>query len=217
MLRGGGLGVRDLKAVVDANGVKKAILIGHSLGVQVILEFYRRYPERVAALIPTLGTYGHPMDTFYDSGLSRHLFKVTYAFGTNFPRLSNLVSRFLLANPFSFYLGGMLKIMHTGMINKEDIARYTEHILQVDPVFFTKLLKSAQDHSSEEMLHSIKVPTLIISAEHDMFTPQWISKKMHKLIRGSELFNIAHGTHAALVEQRELINLRIEKFLNERI
>lgn len=209
--------VKDLKVVLDELGVKKTILLGHSLGSQVILEFYRRYSNRVAALIPCLGTDGHPMNTFYNSKMSRYLFQVCYELGQRFPTPSNFISHLLLRNPLSFYLGGLLKIMHTGMVNKKDIDRYIHHILKVNPIFFTRLLKSAQEHTAEDLLPDVKVPTLIIAGEEDQFTPLWISKKMHRLVPNSELMVIKKGTHAALVEQPELINLRVEKFVRERI
>src|SRR3990167_10045095 len=56
--------VKDCKSVLDTLKVKKGILLGYSLGTQVIYEFYHRYPTRVAGLIACLGTYGRPMDTF---------------------------------------------------------------------------------------------------------------------------------------------------------
>lgn len=209
--------VHDCKAVLDALKIRKAIFVGHSLGVQVILEIYRRWPRRVAALIPCFGTYGHPMDHFYNTRLSRYLFKITYHLSQVFPKQSNFISSLLLDNPLSFYMGGLFKIMHTGMMKKEDIDRYTKHILAVDPIFFTRLLKSAQDHTAEDVLPAIKVPTLIVSGEHDHFTPMWISKKMNRLIPHSELFVMQNATHAGLVEQPDLMNLRIEKFINERL
>ena len=97
------------------------------------------------------------------------------------------------------------------------IDRYIKHLLQVNPVFFTELLKSAQESTAEDILPEIKVPTLIIAGEQDQFTPLWISKKMHRLIPDSELMIIKNGTHAALIEQPELVNLRIEKFIKERL
>jgi len=209
--------VKDLKAVLDKTKLDRPVLVGHSLGVQVRLEFYRRWPERVGGMILCFGTYGRPMDNFYNTRLSRYLYKVLYEVSMAFPRESNLIGRFILKNPLSFFLGGVLKVMHTGMVNKKDTDRYIDHILSVDPIFFQTLLKSAQDNSAEDVLRTIKVPTLIISGELDQFTPVWLSKKMHRLIPESELFIMHKATHAGLVEQPDLINLRIEKFVQERI
>ena len=50
----------DVKAVVDALGLKRVVLVGHSLGGPVTLEAARLMPERVVALVPvdTLGRVG---------------------------------------------------------------------------------------------------------------------------------------------------------------
>ena len=209
--------VGDCAAVLNGLKVTSPVLIGHSLGVQVMFEYYRKHPKNVGAMIFCFGTYGHPMDHFYNLRLSRYLFRICYEIGTAFPKQSNLISQLLLKNPLSFWLGGLLKIMHTGMVNRDDMDRYIDHILSVDPLFFTQLLKSAQEHSAEDMLKKIKVPTLIITGEQDQFTPIWISKKMHRLIPDSEILIMPKATHAGLVEQPDLINLRIEKFLKERV
>lgn len=209
--------VKDCKAVLDTLGIKKSVLVGHSLGVQVSLEMYRRWPEMIQALVLCFGTYQRPMDSFFNMRISRYLFELFYHFGKNFPKQGSRVSQFLLDNPLSFWIGGLLNITHNGMIKKADIDRYIEHILAVDPLYFTLLLKSAQDHSAEDVLKKIKLPTLIITGERDQFTPMWISKKMHRLIPKSELFIMKNATHAGVVEQPDLMNLRIEKFLKERL
>ena len=48
-------------AVGDGAG---AILAGHSMGVQVCLETYRRHRERVDGLVLMCGSYGTPLRTF---------------------------------------------------------------------------------------------------------------------------------------------------------
>ena len=51
----GGLGLeiwcRDLRDVLDAEGYDQALLIGHSLGAQVAVQFAARYPGRVRGLV----------------------------------------------------------------------------------------------------------------------------------------------------------------------
>lgn len=43
--------VEDLRAVMDAAGVERGVIGGHSLGGYTALRFYQRYPERVRGLI----------------------------------------------------------------------------------------------------------------------------------------------------------------------
>ena len=47
----------DLASVMDAAGVERGVLAGHSMGVQVCLEATRRYRDRVAGLVLMCGSY----------------------------------------------------------------------------------------------------------------------------------------------------------------
>ncbi len=209
--------VHDLEAVVEALEIPPAVFIGHSLGAQVILEYYRRHPRQVAAFISAYGTFGHLMDYFYNSTFSPLIFRLVYYLGTTFPKQSNLISRFFLSSPLAYWAAGILKVMNSGMMNREEVNEYVNHVLSVDPLLFTSLLKSMHESSAEDILKKVKMPALIIAGEEDQFTPAWIAKKMHRLIPGSELLMMHRATHAGLVEQPDLFNLRIEKFLDERV
>ena len=54
--------VADLKAVLAAAGVDRAVFFGWSMGVQVILELCDECPERVSHLVLINGTFGRPLD-----------------------------------------------------------------------------------------------------------------------------------------------------------
>ncbi len=209
--------VEDCKAICDTLQIKKALFVGHSLGTQVVLEFYRQHPQYFEGIVSCLGTFGRPMDFFYNSPLSKYIFEFCTGLGLMFPKQSNLISKFLIKNPLWYQLGGLLKMINTGMASKRDAQEYIDHILNLDPIFFSTLSRSVQAHSAEDVLKHIQVPTLIIGGEDDTFTPVWLAKKMHRVIPHSELFIIRRGSHAALVEQPELINLRVEKFIRERL
>lgn len=206
----------DLKAVMDELGIKKAIMVGHSMGTQVLYEFYKNMPGRCMALIPCFGTFEKPMDTFLNSPLSKYVFEVVYLFNQFFPKVSNMMGTFMVKNPLWFRVGGMLKIMQPYMVDRKIMEQYVDHIINVDPIFLSDLTRNMQQHTAEASLKKIKVPTLILGAEDDTFTPVWLSKKMHHLIPKSELFIVKKGSHVALVEQPELINFRIEKFIHDR-
>src|SRR5689334_213679 len=54
----------DLAAVLDEVGIERAVVAGHSMGVQVALETYRRHAARVSGLVLTCGAPSHPLRTF---------------------------------------------------------------------------------------------------------------------------------------------------------
>jgi pimeloyl-ACP methyl ester carboxylesterase len=47
---------RAINAVLEAQGVSRAVLVGHSMGTPAIRQFYRLYPEKTLALVAVDGT-----------------------------------------------------------------------------------------------------------------------------------------------------------------
>ena len=74
------------------------------------------------------------------------------------------------------------------------------------------MVRAAQEHDAADMLGNILCPALIVAGERDLFTPRHLSLEMAQRIPRAELLEIPRGSHAALIEQPELINLRLEKF-----
>ena len=64
--------------------LRQAVLFGHSIGVQVALEFHRRHASRVKGLVLICGSYGNPLDTFHDSTVLKRLFPLL----RRFPKLA---------------------------------------------------------------------------------------------------------------------------------
>jgi pimeloyl-ACP methyl ester carboxylesterase len=206
----------DLDAIYRAAEVERAVLVGHSLGVQVILEYFRRRPDRVCALIPVCGSYGRPLDTFHDTSLLKRLLPLTYRLFTTFPGLVGALWRRVLLSNFAYRVAERFEI-NGRMVRRTDFLPYLEHIARIDVGVFIRLVRYASEHSALDMLSSIEVPTLVVGAERDTFTPLWISERMAELIPSAELLVVPAGTHTAPIELPDLINLRMEKFLKQRV
>ena len=86
------------------------------------------------------------------------------------------------------------------LVRREDMQVYLSHLAQMDPLVFLRTLESAAEHTAWDHLAKIDVPTLIVAAEHDKFTPLWLSQRMHRAIPGSELLVVRSGTHSAPIE-----------------
>jgi len=208
---------RDLAAVLDAVGVSRAVVLGHSMGVQVLLEFWKRYPERVAGLIPICGPYGRPLDALLGSPRIAHaLFDLLYTAISWSPGLVELWLRPLFRSRIPF------EIARLGMINFqlarfEDMRLYFEHLSRLDLRVFFFMAAEMQRHDAGPWLHTVNVPTLIVGGESDLLTPLPLAVEMRDKIPGAELLVLPRGSHAGLIEHPELLNLRIEKFLRERV
>jgi pimeloyl-ACP methyl ester carboxylesterase len=80
-----------------------------------------------------------------------------------------------------------------------------------------RLLQDAATNDSLPHLSKIDVPMLIVAGEKDGFTPSWLSAIMQSRVRDSELCTVPMGTHTAPIEMPELVNLRLKRFLDERV
>jgi pimeloyl-ACP methyl ester carboxylesterase len=210
--------VRDLVSVLEAVGVRgPSVLLGHSMGCQVILELANQHPERVAALIPMFGTYERPMDTFMDSPYARPLFDLLTRAARWGGRRGARMLLPLYDSPIAFPVGGLLGLMDRHYAGRVDIEQYLEHLAVMNPRIFLRMVAQAADHSAEQALPRITAPTLVIASEKDLFTPLHRSYAMAQKIPGAELLVLAEASHAAIVEHPDSINRRIDRFLWERL
>ncbi len=208
----------DLRRVLDKIGiVEPPVLLGHSMGCQVILEFARQNPGGVRALIPMFGTFARPLDTFMDNPHSRTLFEVLQRVAKLGGRAGTRMLLPLYANPLAYEVGRLSGLIDKHYAQRVDIERYIEHLGHMDPRVFLRMVSQMADHDLTDFLPHIDVPTLVIAAENDVFTPVHRSREMARLIPGAELMVLAEASHAAIVEHPEAINRRIDRFLAERV
>ena len=206
----------DLHAVLSHLELPRAALVGHSMGTQVCLEAYRQRPEAVSALVLICGSYGNITRTFKGSDALLHAIPRVLSFIERRP----LVSRALWASGPAALLAAAsrwLGEVDALRMQTEDMVPYFTHIARMDPALFFRMLAAAGAHSAEDLLPSIRVPTLVIAAENDSFTPVRFAEQMARQIPGAELLRVVEGSHTAPLEQPTLINQRILEFLSERV
>ena len=208
---------RDLGLVQDAVGSDTAVLLGHSMGCQVILERAVQRPSRVAGLVPMLGSAGKVLDTFYDSPRSAQVFKLLYATSELLGDRVNSFIRPLMKTPLAWRVAQRAKMVDPYYMTKDDFAPYLDHMGSIDTRLFLAMVAKAHEHDAFPHLPDIEAPTLIVAAENDDFTPLWLSEKMVAELPNAELIVLADGSHAALMEQPHTINHRVERFLSEKV
>lgn len=206
----------DLAAVLDAVGAKDAVLAGHSMGVQVCLETFRRHRERVRGLVLMCGSYGTPLRTFKGRRTMESVLPwVSFAVG-RMPKLTASVLRTIVPTKLAYAVATRLEV-NGDLLHIDDFMPYLEHIGRMDPTLFLGMLAHAGRHSARELLPQIDVPTLIVGGEKDGFTPGQLSHEMQRQIPGSELLIIEAGSHTAPLERPELVTREVRRFLDERV
>ena len=207
---------RDLVAVLDDAQVDRALLFGHSMGTQVCLEGYRLAPARVAGLALLCGSYGRITATFHGSdALARVLPTIIDLVEKNEGVVRAVWGR--MPAGLAFRIARLSGEVDAIALREEDFRWYVEHVAAMEPKTFLAMLRLAGEHSAEDLLPKIDVPTIVISADRDTFTPAALARHMAESIPGGELFELRGASHAAPVEQPVAVELRVEKFLEERV
>lgn len=203
----------DLDAVRRHIGDPPVVLVGHSLGTQVALEAYRLRPAGVRALILLCGSFGRVTYTFKGTELLANVLPDLISFATRHPRIARgLWSR--VPARLAVRVANLIGDIDVRTVRVEDVEPYFQHVAHVDFELFLRMLELAGQHSAEDILAEVQVPTLVVAGERDSFTPPGISEAMVHAIRGAELELIPGGTHIAPLEHRERVAARIESFLH---
>ncbi len=209
---------RDAQTVLDALGITEpAVLFGHSMGCQVILEVHKQAPERVRALVPMFGTFARPLDTFMDSPHARRIFEQLHPLASKSGRGARRWLLPLYKSPVAFDFSRLVGLVHKEHAPQVDIDRYTDHLVRMSPDVFLGMAARMAEHDLTEHLPTIRVPVLIFGGDGDIFTPAHRAVRMSELIEGSELVLLQEASHAALVEHPALIQERVDRFLRERV
>jgi len=206
---------KDLGHVLRATAATDPVLIGHSMGCQVILQYAADHPGQVRGLVPMLGTFARPLDTLLDSPLSKPIFDVVHKLALGAGRGGRRLFRPLVGAPWAVDLARRTGLVDRYYADRQDLEMYLGHLNRMDPRVLFRTLAQIADHDLTERLASIDVPTLVIAAENDLFTPMHRSQEMARRMPRAELFVLAEGSHAALVEHPDAINRRIARFLDE--
>lgn len=202
----------DLEAVLRAASVKEGVLLGHSMGVQMALEYHRRHPEQVLGLVLICGSHGLPLDTFHDSKALKIMFPSVLAAAERWPQATDLLWRIAAGGELAYQIATRLEV-NGKLVQAEDFKPYFRHLSSMDPRLFLGMLKHASEHSAWDHLPQVGVPALVVAGTADTFTPYRLSVEMHERIPKSELLTVPGGTHVAPIEHPELLALRLEKFL----
>lgn len=218
--------VRDLEVILDRLNIDQAIFCGHSMGVQVVLESYIKLSKKFAAMVLLNGGPGHPIETWHApfnrygrttvaNFLMRQFYKQfsgTLIHFSDFIRVLQPIA----ASPLAYYFTTHLEL-NPKRVKKSDFFPYLQQLAKMDPRAFGQMMRSLANHNVKQLLPNITHPTFVVSGGRDTFCPGWLSEDMHRAIPKSEHLYIADGSHVTPIEHPELINLRMAKFIHERV
>ena len=206
----------DLDCVRRHVGDPPCVLFGHSMGCQVALEEYRRRPQGVRGLVLVCGSFGNVTSTFHGIPVLELVLPKLLDLAQKVPDLVRAVwSR--LPPQLALKLALRAGEIDPERVHADDMLPYLSHMTHVDFPMFLRMLRAAGEHTAGDILTQIDVPVLVVAGERDSFTPAFLAAAMAEAIPRCELLMVPGGTHVTPIEQPELVNARIEKFLREKV
>lgn len=205
----------DAVRVMDAAGVRRAAIVGYSMGCQVALQTAALATDRAAAVVPLLGSFEHMIGTATLPSLGR-------AVGTAMGALPSPVAWGMhravwrvMRSPAGMPLGRVL-----GMVGPDataaDVGDYVEHFGRVHPPSVFATAAAGQRHSARDALARIEAPVFVVTGDDDSLAPPHrAGALLHELLPGSRLARLPAGTHTSLFEHHEEIAILVDDFLLE--
>jgi 3-oxoadipate enol-lactonase len=191
--------VDDLFGLLDHLKISSAVLVGLSMGGYIALRAHERSPERVRALVLC--------DTRSEADGNEG--KVKRAQQAKIVKTGGMKK---FSEPF---LKGVF--CERTFETKPDAVEMIRNVIETtSPAAVAgTLIALAGRTDSTPSLFTIKIPTLILVGQHDSITPPSASYAMKEKIPHGELHVISQSGHLSSLENPEMFNTHLVKFLTK--
>lgn len=208
--------VKDLDALRVHLGLNKVILLGHSWGGFLAMNYAIKYPDHVSALIL--------MNTGPADFKGQKAFAQEYAKRTQ--SIKNEISAFSDEKAFEKLSADKINKMYKALFtvyfyNPKDVSELTLNMSEGSDKSGYKVLKVMSDTSWLKpetnlfpQLEKLNVPTLIIHGQEDII-PLWTAKKIKDAIPQAQMITLEECGHFSYIEKPDQLFSRIDLFLSD--
>jgi 3-oxoadipate enol-lactonase len=185
----------DLAALMDALGLPHAHLVGTSYGGELNLVMARRHPGRCRSLV-IIASVAH----------------------SEAP-LTEMIARWRSAavagDPVAFFEAIAPDVYSPAFLaaHPQWPAQAAQRAATFDLRAATRLIDSFLRLDERAALGDLRLPTCVVSAEHDVLKPRAYGEALHAAIPGSEFHLVPHAGHAVVFERPAEINSIVLGFL----
>jgi class 3 adenylate cyclase len=190
--------LEDVTAVMNAAGSEEAVLLGTSDGGQLAILFAITHPRRSRALVL--------IETF-----ARASYAEDYPIGVKRPIFEAFLER-LEADPGGTFF---LNIVLPSIMGDERKLRWWAQFFRraTSPGALLTQLRMGYDSDIRHVLPLVRVPTLVIQAEHDLFTRAPVSHYLAENIEGARYVGIDTADHLPFSDMADPIVAEVQEFL----
>ena len=185
----------DLKALLDALGIRQTHFVGLSMGGMIGQTFALEHPEMLKTLVlaDTTSRYAPEALAIWEGRI-----KTALADGME-PLIAPTLERWFTPNFFR---------------TRPDAVKQIAEIIRRTPVAgYVGCCQALPHINLTARLQEIKTPTLIVVGAEDAGTPVAMSEEMHAAKPGSELVIIPNASHLSNIEQPAAFTQAVMAFL----
>ena len=205
---------QDLRAIVEHEDLDDLILVGHSMGVQVMLEAYRVLRARTSAVIALTGPYASPVRTLYGRRDVIYLYEtLRFLLGKALPApLLRAGWRASWRHAPFLSIGRAVKAFGPRTSNAI-VQTYVDHAAEIDPQLVLRIAEGMHKHDAMHVLAEVEVPALVVVGGKDPFSPAALGINMVATMPNAVMKTVPNGTHGTILEYPEQVNGYVLDFL----
>jgi pimeloyl-ACP methyl ester carboxylesterase len=213
--------VEDAWTILQAEQVDRAVLIGWSMGVQVMLDLAASHPDVAAGLVLLNGTYGHVFSTGFQPffpvpSLPRRLHAIVEFLRAR-PHLARTIAAVTRLTEWPTTLLTFVTAGRRALDLRPILRRYYADVLGPSFSNYLRLFQELDAHSVYHLLPDIPAPTLVVSGAFDFLTPAYQSRQIAARMPDAEHVHLGRASHFALHERRQEVLHALRVFLDTRV
>lgn len=204
--------VADLCAFV---GIPKAIMLGHSMGVNICLQLAKDYPELVSGMVLISGTFINVKDIMFDTNLMEFIMPIAHLGMSKYPDVLRKIWASGGMNPV------IRELIHRSGFNyqkvsKEFIEIYLNRVGQLGLDIFFQLFNEMTKQNITGYLEKMTIPVLVMGGHKDNVIPNHIQRTLASLLPNAETYFMKDGSHVPQADFPDMVNERIELFIKQK-
>ena len=205
---------KDIAGICGELEVEKAVMLGHSMGVNIALQLAKDFPSLVRSMVLISGTFMPAKDVMFDTNVMDIATPYLMAGMRKYPKLYEKLFSTVGINPI------VKGIIHSAGFNKKRVSKefieiYLNRVGQLGPEIFFQMFNEMTRQNITPSLRKLDVPTLVIGGVKDNVIPNHLQRTLAELLPKTETYFMIDGSHVPQADYPEMVNERIELFLRQ--
>jgi len=205
---------KDISNLCEFLGIKQAIMLGHSMGVNICLQLKKDYPDLVIGMVLISGTFMAVKDIMFDTNAMEFIIPIVHAGLDKYPEIAKKIWSSGGHNPL------IRALVHATGFNKEKVSKefieiYLNRVGQLGIDIFIQLFEEMARQNIMGHIERMKIPALVIGGHKDNVIPNYLQRQLATMLPKSETYFLKDGSHVPQADFPEFINERMHLFFKQ--